>query len=136
MRATDVLANTYEDVDPTYPSFGSSIGRSKLEFPTDLKDVKVGSLKSRLDVEMSFMKVIFSDVFLHTLYGAGLTDCHLVRYDYKKEKLICRSRLSKHRNSPGLKFSHTSCGCDQGRPHRVDMGVLPRKGKENFPVLP
>lgn len=99
MRATDVLANTCEDFDPTYPSFGTLIGRSKLEFPADLKDVKVGTIKSRLDVEMSFMKVIFSDVFLHTLYGAGLTDCHLVRYDYKKEKLICRSRLRNFNQS-------------------------------------
>jgi hypothetical protein len=60
-----------------------------------LKDIKVGALKSRVDVEMSFMKVIFSEVFMHTLYGAGLKDCKMVRYNYKKEKLVCRSRLSK-----------------------------------------
>jgi hypothetical protein len=105
MRATDVLANTCEDFDPTYPSFGTLVGRSKLEFPADLKDVKVGTIKSRLDVEMSFMKVIFSDVFLHTLYGAGLTDCHLVRYDYKKEKLICRSRLRNFTRSARTNLS-------------------------------
>jgi hypothetical protein len=49
MRATDVLANTCEDFDPTYPSFGTLVGRTKLEFPEDLKDVKVGTIKSRLD---------------------------------------------------------------------------------------
>lgn len=75
MRATDQLAYSEYPVDPTYPSFGSSSWRKKLEFPADLKDIKVGTIKSRVDVEMSFMKVIFSDVFLHTLYGAGLTDC-------------------------------------------------------------
>ena len=95
MRAADTIVDTNTVYDPTYPSFGHFPGRRKLQFPSDLKDIKVGSLKSRVDVEMSFMKVIFSEVFLHTLYGAGLKDCNLVRYDFKKEKLVCRSRLCK-----------------------------------------
>lgn len=86
------------DLDSTYPSFGMFPERKSLIFPDDLKDVKVGGLKSKVDVEMSFMKVIFSDVFLNTLYGAGIKDCKLVRYDYKKEKLVCRSRLGNYIN--------------------------------------
>lgn len=96
MRHADTLVNTNAISDPTYPSFGNFSGRRKLEFPADLKDIKISTIKSRVDVEMSFMKVIFSEVFLHTLYGAGLIDCKMVRYDYKKEKLVCRSRLSKY----------------------------------------
>lgn len=95
MRASDEIKTSSHLYDPTYPTFGISSGRNKLTFPDDLRDVKIGTIKSRVDVEMSFMKVIFSEVFLNTLYGAGLTDCQLVRYDYKKEKLVCRSRLSK-----------------------------------------
>lgn len=95
MRAAETIVNTTGIQDPTYPTFGHFPGRRKLEFPADLKDIKVGTIKSRIDVEMSFMKVIFSEVFLHTLYGAGLKDCKMVRYDYKKEKLVCRSRLCK-----------------------------------------
>jgi hypothetical protein len=95
MRATDQIKSSSHLHDPTYPSFGNFTNVNKLKFPEELKDIKIGTIKSRVDVEMSFMKVIFSEVFLNTLYGAGLTDCQLVRYDYKKEKLICRSRLSK-----------------------------------------
>lgn len=95
MRISDTLIHTNEVYDSTYPSFGHFKGRRKLQFPLKLRDIQVSGLKSRVNVEMSFMKVIFSEVFLHTLYGAGLKDCKLVRYDYRKEKLVCRSRLRK-----------------------------------------
>ena len=95
MRAAENIHQSGKDGEEFYPSFGYFSGRRKLQFPAQLKDIKVSSIKSRVDVEMSFMKVIFSEVFLHTLYGAGLKDCKLVRYNFKKEKLICRSRLRK-----------------------------------------
>lgn len=89
------LTQSNMNFDQTYPTFGMFEQSKSLLFPEELRDIKVGGLKSRVDVEMSFMKVVFSDVFLNTLYGAGIQNCKLVRYDYKKEKLICRSRLGK-----------------------------------------
>lgn len=88
------------EFDRTYPTFGVFEQSKSVIFPDELRDIKVGGLKSRVDVEMSFMKVVFSEVFLNTLYGAGIQNCKLVRYDYKKEKLICRSRLGKQKFPP------------------------------------
>ena len=83
-----------DEFKKTMPTFETIPGRKSLLFPEELNDVKVGGLKSKIDVEMSFMKVIFSQIFVNNLYGAGIKDCKLVRYDYKREKLVCRSRLS------------------------------------------
>jgi len=98
METTNSSGHTLSDFDKTYPAFETFQPRRSLTFPEELKDVKVGGLKSKVDVEMSFMKVIFSEVFTNTLYGAGIKDCKLVRYDYKKEKTVCRSRLGKQIN--------------------------------------
>ena len=81
--------------DKTYPTFGTYSLKSASKFPEEVKDIEIGGLKSKIDVEMSFMKVVFSTFFRDTLYGAGIKNCKLVRYQYVKQKLICSSRLCK-----------------------------------------
>jgi hypothetical protein len=102
LQTSPTTGHSLSDFDKTYPTFETFAPTKTLSFPEDLKDVKVGGLKSKVDVEMSFMKVIFSEVFANTLYGAGIKDCKLVRYNYKKEKLVCRSRLGNFSQSNGF----------------------------------
>lgn len=45
------------------------------------------------DIGPSFAKCIFSKFFVNTLFGAGHNGKSLIRYDIKRERLVCKSRL-------------------------------------------
>ena len=80
---------------PPFESFTNSMGPKPLQFPKKLADISVSEVKSKpgQDIDPSFAKCRFSKFFVNTLFGAGHNGKSLIRYDVKREKLVCKSRL-------------------------------------------
>ena len=80
---------------PPIESFNNTMGQKPLQFPKQLAGIEVSEVKKKpnQDIEPCFAKCIFSKFFVNTLFGAGHNGKSLIRYDVKRERLVCKSRL-------------------------------------------
>lgn len=80
---------------PAFPTFKTILSSKPTEFPKELISILATEIKSKptQEIEPNFMKVTFSNFYPNTLFGAGQKLKKLIRYDFKRERLVCQSRL-------------------------------------------